>query len=107
MPRIIFIAPTGSQETVDGAAGSSIMEAAVQNGVSGIVGECGGAAACSTCHVYIDYVSGRNLPPVSDLEDEMLDGVAAERSPSSRLACQIRVSDLLDGLIVRTPTEQR
>ncbi len=83
------------------------MQAAVDNGISGIVAECGGACACATCHVYIDPPDLGRMPAASLIEREMLDGVAAERRPESRLSCQIRLTDALDGLVVRVPERQQ
>ncbi|MEU4222804.1 2Fe-2S iron-sulfur cluster-binding protein [Nonomuraea sp. NPDC026600] len=106
MPIVIFRTPDGTQRKVDAPAGSSLMQAAVSHDVAGIVAECGGNAACATCHVYVDPRQVALVGPPNDVEDEMLDFTAAERSPTSRLSCQIRVSDALDGLVVHVPEEQ-
>ncbi len=87
--------------------GSSVMRAAVDAGVAGIVGECGGAAMCGTCHVFIDPAWLERLPAMSRNEDELLDCTAAPRQSCSRLACQLRMTDALDGLVLRTPDRQR
>ena len=82
------------------------MLAALTHGVDGIVAECGGNAVCATCHVYVDDAWTSKLEPVSDDEDALLDGTAAERRPNSRLSCQIKVQPALAGLVVRIPDRQ-
>jgi 2Fe-2S ferredoxin len=78
----------------------------VKHGVEGIVAECGGACSCATCHVYVDEAFTDRVGGAGDLEDDMLDGAAAERLPNSRLSCQIKMRDELDGLLVRIAPEQ-
>jgi 2Fe-2S ferredoxin len=82
------------------------MDLAVKNGVKGIVAECGGACACATCHVYVDEAFTGEVGEAGDLEDDMLDGAAAERRPNSRLSCQIKLRSELDGLKVTIAPEQ-
>jgi 2Fe-2S ferredoxin len=82
------------------------MQVATGNGIDGIVAECGGNAICATCHVYVDESWLARLPAMSEDEDELLSGVAAERHRNSRLSCQIKVKAELDGLIVRLPDRQ-
>jgi len=82
------------------------MDLAVKNGVKGIVAECGGACACATCHVYVDEAFADEVGEAGDLEDDMLDGAAAERRPTSRLSCQIKLRSELDGLKVTIAPEQ-
>jgi ferredoxin, 2Fe-2S len=106
VPIVIFQSPAGTQHKVDAAAGASLMQAAVSHHVDGIVAECGGNAACATCHVYIDARHLGRVGPPNDVEDEMLDFTAAERRPTSRLGCQILITDALDGLVVGVPEEQ-
>jgi 2Fe-2S ferredoxin len=106
MPRIIFVLADGERRAVGSAPRSSIMVTAIDNDIPGIAAECGGACACATCHVYIDPTDLDRLPAASAMERDMLDGVAAERRPGSRLSCQIAVSDALDGLIVHIPDRQ-
>jgi ferredoxin, 2Fe-2S len=106
MPRIVFVLATGERRTVDTHDRLSIMVTAIDNDIPGIAGECGGACACATCHVYVDRDDIQRVPAASLMEREMLDGVAAERRPESRLGCQIAVSDALDGLIVHIPDRQ-
>jgi 2Fe-2S ferredoxin len=83
------------------------MTAAVKHGVEGIIGECGGVCMCATCHVYVreDYLD--KLPPVMDTEEAVLEVTNAERQPNSRLSCQIKMTEALDGLTVTIPASQR
>jgi len=106
MPKITFTSATGESRVVEATAGDSAMQTAVRNGVPGIVGECGGVLSCATCHVFVDEADLDRLPPMSEIEDEMLDGAAADRRANSRLSCQIPLSDDLDGLKVTTPEFQ-
>ncbi|MDX2680374.1 2Fe-2S iron-sulfur cluster-binding protein [Streptomyces sp. NY05-11A] len=106
MPTVIFQLPDGSERKVTAAPGTVLMQAAVSHGVDGIVAECGGNASCATCHVYVDDQHTELVGPPNDVEDEMLDFTAAERRPTSRLSCQIQLSDALDGLVVHVPEEQ-
>ena len=103
--RGIFRAAGGFEHLVETEAGVSLMEAAVLNGVDGIEAVCGGACACATCHVYVGPEWLDALKPPSETENEMLDCVA-ERAPHSRLSCQIRLTDLLDGLTLELPKAQ-
>jgi 2Fe-2S ferredoxin len=91
---------------VDVPDGWSLMQGATTNGVDGIVGECGGSCACATCHCYVDLARLQDLLPPSDNELGMLDNVVAERRPNSRLACQIKASAALQGLVVTLPESQ-
>lgn len=107
MPTIKYHQPDGSATSVAVDESTSIMHAAVQNGVPGIVGECGGQAMCATCHVYVrdDYLP--RLPEVSEDEAEMLEVTATERDEArSRLGCQIAVGCHLDGIEVDVPETQ-
>jgi 2Fe-2S ferredoxin len=105
MPKITFIDAQGESRTVEGEAGSTVMEVAVRNGVPGIEAECGGACACATCHVYVDDAWAEKTGQPEPMEEDMLD-FAFDVRPTSRLSCQIRVRDDLDGLVVRTPLRQ-
>ena len=105
MPKITFISPDGTNRTVDAENGATVMETAIKNGVPGIEAECGGACACATCHVYVDEAWRAKTGEASAMEQDMLD-FAFDVRPTSRLSCQIRVKDDLDGLIVRTPARQ-
>jgi 2Fe-2S ferredoxin len=106
MPTINFILKDGSTRAVDAPAGLSVMEAAIRNNVRGIDAECGGSCSCATCHVYVDDAFLDRLPAPDDMELELLDGVAAERRPGSRLSCQIPLSAELDGIVVQVPAQQ-
>ena len=105
MAKITFIDVQGESRTVEAEAGSTVMEAAVRNGVPGIEAECGGACACATCHVYVEDGWKEKVGDPEPMEEDMLD-FAFEVKPTSRLSCQIRVRDELDGLVVRTPARQ-
>ena len=105
MPKITYIAFDGSETTVDAKEGMSVMQTAVNNGVDGIVAECGGACSCATCHVYVDEGWFDKLPEAQAMEKEMLDFVMSPQ-PTSRLSCQIKVTAELDGLVVNTPESQ-
>jgi ferredoxin, 2Fe-2S len=105
MAKITFIDTSGAARTVEAEAGSTVMEAAIRNAVPGIEAECGGACACATCHVYVDEAWAAKAGHAEPMEEDMLD-FAYEVKPTSRLSCQIRVKDELDGLIVRTPPRQ-
>src|ERR1700739_1516141 len=105
MPKITFIDASGASHVVDAEVGATVMETAIKNGVPGIEAECGGACACSTCHVYIDAEGREKVGEPSPMEEDMLD-FAFEVKPNSRLSCQIKVRDDLDGLVVSTPSRQ-
>ena len=105
MPKVTFIAFDGVGHTVDAASGLSLMRAAVDNGVAGIDADCGGQCACATCHVFIEPPWGESVGPRTPREDEMLN-FAADFRPASRLACQITVTEALDGLTVAMPEGQ-
>ena len=106
MPAIIFIHPDDRSERIDASAGASVMQVATTHGVDEIVAECGGNAMCATCHVYVDEGWIARLTPMSEEEDELLNGVAAERLENSRLSCQIKITPELDGLVVKLPERQ-
>jgi 2Fe-2S ferredoxin len=105
MAKITFIESSGSSRTVDVDTGSTVMEAAIRNDVPGIEAECGGACACATCHVYVDDAWREKVGPPSPMEEDMLD-FGFDVKENSRLSCQIKVTDELDGLVVRTPERQ-
>ena len=106
MPQITFIESDGTVERVDARSGRSLMRAAVDANVVGIAGDCGGCMNCATCHVYVDDPWLARLPSARPEEQAMLEMVAAERRPNSRLACQIEVTDALDGLVLHLPEHQ-
>ncbi len=105
MAKITFIDPDGKAYTVTGQNGQSVMEVAIKNDISGIPGECGGACSCATCHVYVAKEWTEKVGKGDEAEEDMLD-FAFEVRDNSRLSCQIRVSDELDGLEVEIPKEQ-
>jgi ferredoxin, 2Fe-2S len=105
MAKITYIDAAGGARAVDGEIGSTVMETAIKNGVPGIEAECGGACACSTCHVYVDEAWREKTGEPSPMEEDMLD-FAFEVKPNSRLSCQIKVTEALDGLVVTTPERQ-
>ena len=105
MAKIHFTDHTGETRTIEVENGATVMEAAIRNAIPGIEAECGGACACSTCHVYVDEAWREKVGEPSPMEEDMLD-FAYEVKPSSRLSCQIKVSEELDGLTVRTPERQ-
>jgi 2Fe-2S ferredoxin len=105
MPKVTYIEPNGTEKVVEARPGTTVMEAAIDNDVAGIVAECGGACSCATCHVYVDPAWAGKLKPPDPQEDGMLDCVL-ERRETSRLSCQIVLTDALDGLVVRVADEQ-
>ena len=105
MTKITYIDQQGNSKTIDVENGLSIMEGAIQNDIPGIDADCGGSMACATCHVYVKDEWFNKLPKKAEGEDDMLDQ-AYEPSPSSRLSCQIIVSDELNGLVVHLPEKQ-
>jgi len=107
MPKITYISDSGATVHVDAVVGDSVMETAIQNGVDGIVAECGGACMCATCHVYVEEKFLPLLNPPDDTELSMLESTAAERKSNSRLSCQLRVEPKFDGLVVHTPPTQK
>lgn len=106
MPKVVYVSAQGDEKVIIGRVGESVMAAAVRNGVPGIIGECGGNTSCATCHVWVrDDFRGLVGEP-RDLEDDLLDLGVSERRDSSRLSCQILLTDELDGLTVNVPAEQ-
>ena len=106
MAHITYVEANGQSTTIDLADGWSLMQGATTSGIEGIIGECGGSCACATCHCYVDEARLGDLPPPSEAELDMLENVASERRPNSRLACQIKASAALEGLIVHLPETQ-
>lgn len=105
MPKVVYIDHAGTSREVEAKAGTSVMEAAVQNMIPGIDADCGGACACATCHVYVDAAWAGKLKAKDDMEESMLD-FAEGVQENSRLCCQILLSDDLDGITVTTPEAQ-
>lgn len=105
MTKITFIEANGTSHETEGEAGSTVMETAIRNGVPGIVAECGGACTCATCHVYVDDAWAEKVGGPSVMEEDMLD-FAYDVRETSRLSCQIKVADVLEGLVVHVPERQ-
>ena len=105
MAKITYIEHNGTEHTIEVKTGQSVMEGAVKNNLPGIDADCGGACACATCHVYVDDAWLEKTGAATAMEESMLD-FAENVQPNSRLSCQIRVADDLDGLVVRMPESQ-
>ena len=105
MTKVTYIEFDGTEHVVDVKPGNSVMEGAIKNNVPGIDADCGGACACATCHVYVDDAWLEKTGAATAMEESMLD-FAENVQPNSRLSCQIRVADDLDGLVVRMPESQ-
>lgn len=105
MAKITYVEHDGTEHVVEVRNGQSVMEGAVKNNIPGIDADCGGACACATCHVYVDEAWREKTGSASAMEESMLD-FAENVEPSSRLSCQIKVRDDLDGLVVRMPESQ-
>lgn len=105
MPTITYIDSSGETRTVEAEIGSTVMEAAIRQGIPEIEAECGGACSCATCHVYVDPAWSAATGGPSPMEEDMLD-FAFGVQPTSRLSCQIKITSELDGLVVSTPERQ-
>lgn len=105
MAKITFITHDGSEQIVEANNGFSLMQAAMDNLVPGIDADCGGCCSCATCHVFVDESWLKKTGEMQPTEVMMLD-MSPDKQPNSRLSCQIKVTDELDGLIVRTPEFQ-
>ena len=105
MAKVTYIQFDGASQVVDVKPGLSVMEGAVKNNIPGIDADCGGACACATCHVYVDEAWAARTGERSAMEESMLD-FASDVAPNSRLSCQIKDTDELDGLVVRLPESQ-
>lgn len=105
MPKITYVEHDGTVHTVEAELGSTVMETALKNDIGGIVAECGGGCTCATCLVHVDQKWFPVVGPPSEEENQMLD-TAFEVTETSRLSCQIKVTEALDGLVVRTPSYQ-
>ena len=105
MPTLVFVQPDGSREAVQVAAGRTAMEAARDNNVRGILAECGGECSCSTCHCYVDAAWIARLPARNSDEASLIE-FAHEPRAASRLACQLLVTEALDGLVLHVPEKQ-
>src|SRR3989442_14794276 len=107
MPKVVYVSPAGVAREIDVPAGTTVMAAALKNGIDGIVAQCGGVGMCSPGHVFLDEQFFERLPPAQDTEEPVLEISAVERQATSRLSCQIKVTEELDGLIGRLPEKQR
>lgn len=105
MAKITYIESSGTKHEIEVKNGLSVMEGAINNLIPGIDADCGGACACATCHCYVDEAWLARTGDIGDMEETMLD-FAEGREANSRLSCQIKVSDELDGLIIRLPESQ-
>ena len=106
MTRVTFIDASGTARTADAPAGMSMADAALDARVPGIEADCGGFCACATCHVYLDEEWLARVPPADELERAMIATEAVDPRPTSRLSCQLRLSDAIDGIVVHTPARQ-
>ena len=106
MAKITYIDHNGTEHVVEGSPGLTVMEGARDNNIPGIEADCGGACACSTCHVYVDPAWVEKLPAKDDMEEDLLDFADQPDPATSRLTCQLKVTDAIDGLIVRMPEKQ-
>ena len=105
MAKINFIDHSGETRSIEAETGSTVMEAAIRNSIPGIEAECGGACACATCHVYVEESWREKVGAPTPMEEDMLD-FGYDIKPNSRLSCQIKITDALDGLVVITPERQ-
>ncbi len=105
MTKLTIVTFDGTPYELEVSNGSTVMENAVRNSIPGIDAECGGACACATCHVYVDDAWTERVGGPEPMEEDMLD-FAFDVRPTSRLSCQIKMSDELDGLIVHAPERQ-
>lgn len=105
MVRLTFLEHDGTAHAVEAVEGESLMKAALDNNVPGIVGECGGELSCATCHCYLDKALCELIEPIGSDETAMLEG-ALDVTPESRLSCQVMVSSRMEGATVRLPLSQ-
>lgn len=106
MPSITYLGTDGTRRVVSVPIGTSVMRAAIENKVNGIEAQCGGALSCATCHIYVDPHWVAKMPEPDATESAMLAFVVAEQRPASRLSCQIKMTEALDGLLVVIPDRQ-
>jgi len=106
MAKITYIEHNGTKHEVEVANGLTVMEGARDNNIPGIEADCGGACACSTCNVYGDQAWVEKRPAKDDMEEDMLDFAYEPDPERSRLTCQLKVTDELDGLVVQMPEKQ-
>lgn len=106
MPKARYVGVDGTETVLDVPVGENLKQAAVDNLVPGILGECGGFATCGTCHVFVDQPYRSRLPDPSEDEEVVLEGLLGPVTEASRLTCQIALTDELDGITVRVPESQ-
>ncbi|WP_340589085.1 2Fe-2S iron-sulfur cluster-binding protein [Erythrobacter alti] len=107
MAKVTYISSSGASQTVDVEDGETVMRGAMENGIDGIIAECGGGLACATCHCYVDDAwADKTGTPTSQDERDMLEMTACEIKSTSRLSCQIDITEALDGLVVHLPEAQ-
>ena len=103
---IHFVRSDGAEFEAEARVGETVMSTAVEQGIDGILAECGGACACATCHVYVEEAWREKVGEAGDIESSMLDYTLAPREDGSRLSCQITLTEDMDGLVVRLPEGQ-
>ena len=106
MGQIIFVEADGTSATAEFKTGESLMKSGVNQGIAGIVAECGGACSCSTCHVILSEADFARFAPPGETEESLLDFVADGRRPTSRLSCQLVLDETHDGMVVQLPASQ-
>ena len=104
MPKMIVVTREGTETTVEGETGLTVMEVIRDNGFDELLALCGGCCSCATCHVYVDEEFADQLPAMSEDENDLLDS-SDHRTELSRLSCQIPFSDALDGIKVTIAPE--
>jgi len=107
MPSVTYITARGISRTIEVPPGMSVLQAALKHRIEGILGECGGNSMCATCHVYVEDAFLGRIPPAKDNEKFMLSIAAEGPAPNSRLSCQIKLTEELDGIIIRLPGRQK
>jgi ferredoxin, 2Fe-2S len=107
MPKVNFVSAVGISQEVEVPAGTSVMQAALNHKIAGILGECGGNCMCATCHAYVDSSFLNRIPPAKENEKFMLSIAAEGPEPNSRLSCQIKMTEELDGIVIRLPKKQK
>ena len=107
MPIVTYISSSGISRNIDVPLGMSVMQAALNHRIEGILGECGGNCMCATCHVYVDLSFASWIPAVKENEKFMLSIAVEGPETNSRLSCQIKMSEELDGITVRLPAKQK
>ena len=106
MTEIVFRLANGTEHRVQAQGGDTVMSAALKNGVPGIIAECGGSCSCATCHCYLPGDRIDAFPAIENFEEEMLEGVASERLPASRLSCQLNITPDHAGIVIDIPATQ-